>query len=59
MVRGRKDEREEDGSIPCEGVRYRQEGLLVRKHEIFQEITSILATQEFMEAGMSHSNTYR
>lgn len=58
MVRGRKDEREEDGSIPCEGVRYRQEGLLVRKHEIFQEI-SILATQEFMEAGMSHSNTYR
>ena len=43
MVRGRKDEREEDGSSPCEGARYGQ-GLLVGKHEIVQEILSIFAT---------------
>ena len=44
MVRGIKDEREEDGSIPCEGARYGQEGLLVGKREIFQEIVSTSAT---------------
>jgi len=44
MLRGRKDEREENGSSPCEGARYGQEGLLVGKHEMFQGIISTFAT---------------